>query len=85
MLDIMGRPYVMDFVESEYLQNVKKQVAVEYIAECARLCVINTAMGEERYTIDRSLKDILEPPRQENRTADEVISNIKQKLAELGA
>lgn len=85
MLDVMGRPYVMDFVESFYLQEVKRQVAVEYIAECARLCVINTAMGEERYTIDRSLKDILEPPRQENRTADEVISNIKQKLAELGA
>ena len=85
MLDIMGRPYVMDFVESEYLQNVRKQVVVEYIAECARLCVVNTAMGEERYTMDKSLKDILEPPRQENRTADEVISNIKQKLAELGA
>lgn len=81
----MGRPYVMDFVESFYLQEVKRQVAVEYIAECARLCVINTAMGEERYTIDRSLKDILDPPKMDNRTADEVISNIKQKLAELGA
>lgn len=81
----MGRPYVMDFVESFYLQEVKRQVAVEYIAECARLCVINTAMGEERYTIDRSLKDILDPPKADDRTADEVIANIKQKLAELGA
>lgn len=85
MLDVLGRPYVMDFVENFYLQEVKRQVAVEYIAECARLCVINTAMGEERYTIDRSLKDILDPPKMDDRTADEVISNIKQKLAELGA
>ena len=85
MLDMMGRPYVMDFVENFYLQEVKRQVAVEYIAECARLCVINTAGGEERYTLDRSLKDILNPPKADDRTADEVISNIKQKLAELGA
>ena len=85
MLDIMGRPYVMDFVEDFYLRQVKKEIAVEYIAECARLCVINTAMGEQRYTMERSLKEILEPPKAETRTADEVISNIKQKLTELGA
>lgn len=75
----------MDFVENFYLQEVKRQVAVEYIAECARLCVVNTAGGEERYTMDRTLRDILQPPVEDGRTADEVISNIKQKLAELGA
>ena len=82
---MMGRPYVMDFVEDYYLRQVKKEIAVQYIAECARLCVINTAMGEERYTMDKSLKDILEPPPEETRTEQEVIDHIKQMLTELGA
>lgn len=85
MLDVMGRPYIMDFVEDYYLRQVKKEIAVQYIAECARLCVINTAMGEERYTMDKSLKDILEPPPEETRTEKEVIDHIKQMLTELGA
>lgn len=81
----MGKTYVMDFAENFYLQQAKKKVAVEYIAECARLCVINTAMGEERYTMDKRLSEILEPPAEETRTEQEVIDHIKQKLAEIGA
>lgn len=80
----MGRPYVMDFVISYQAQKNENSVRLYYIAECLRLAVNNTAMGEERKTIGQSLYDILHPV-EEIRTAEDVISSIKEKLNSIGA
>ena len=80
----MGRPYVMDFVISYQAQKNEKNTKLYYIAECLRLIVNNSAMGEERKTIGVSLFEILHPV-EENRTADDVINSIREKLVSIGA
>ena len=80
----MGRPYVMDFVISYQAQKNESNAKLYYIAECLRLVVNNSAMVEERKTIGQSLYDILHPV-EENRTAEDVINSIKEKLDSIGA
>ena len=80
----MGRPYVMDFVISYQAQKNENNAKLYYIAECLRLVVNNSAMVEERKTIGQSLYDILHPV-EENRTAEDVINSIKEKLDSIGA
>lgn len=85
MLELFGRPYVMDFVIAFTGDKLRKEFILEYVSESLRFIVNNTALGEKRVVMDKSLKDLLEPPKEETRTAVEIIDNIKQKLAELGA
>lgn len=74
----------MDFVLDYYVQEQKKKVAINYMADMLRFTVFNTADGEQRYTVSEKLKDLLEPRTEETRTPEEIIDNIKQKLAQLG-
>lgn len=80
----MGRPYVMDFVYDFQRRKNENDAKVMYFAECLRMTANNSALGEERYTIEQSLYDILHPV-EEVRTADEIISTIKDKLKSIGA
>lgn len=80
----MGRPYVMDFVYDFQRRKNERDAKVMYFAECLRMTANNSAMGEERYTIEQSLYDILHPVK-ETRTADEIINSIKESLKSIGA
>lgn len=82
---MMGRPYVMDFVFQHQKSKNENDMKVYYIAESLRAIANNSASGEERRTINRSLYDILNPSQKEERTEQEVIADISKKLAELGA
>lgn len=81
----MGRPYIMDFVYDFQKEKNEKDMKVFYIAESLRSIANNSAGGEERHTINKSLYDVLHPQKKEERTEQEVIANIRNKLAELGA
>lgn len=74
----------MDFVIDYQARKNKAEAKTLYIAECLKLIVNNSAMGEERHTIEQSLYDILHPA-QEDRTADEIISSIRERLRSIGA
>lgn len=74
----------MDFVIDYQARKNEAEAKTLYIAECLKLIVNNSAMGEERHTIGQSLYDILHPVK-ENRTADEIISSIREKLKSIGA
>lgn len=81
----MGRPYIMDFVFDYQKGKNEHDMKVYYIAESLKAIANNSAGGEERHTINKSLYDILHQSKKEERTEQEVIANIRNKLADLGA
>lgn len=62
-------------------QKEQEEKAVKiYYAECLRIMTENTAkMGGGSY-IEAKLQDILEPKPVDNRTADDIIEGIRNKL-----
>ena len=62
-------------------QNEQEEKAVKiYYAECLRIMTENTAkMGGGSY-IEAKLQDILDPKPVDNRTADDIIEGIRNKL-----
>ena len=62
-------------------QNEQEEKAVRiYYAECLRIMTENTAkMGGGSY-IEAKLQDILDPKPVDNRTADDIIEGIRNKL-----
>ncbi len=62
-------------------QKTQEEKAVKiYYAECLRIMTENTAkMGGGSY-IEAKLQDILDPKPVDNRTADEIVEGIRNKL-----
>lgn len=51
-----------------------------YFGECLRIITENTAKAAGGAYIQVKLTDILEPRKEEQRTADEIIGNIRGKI-----
>jgi hypothetical protein len=74
---------VKDFCISLFKQEQEEKATKIYYAECLRIISENTAkMGEGSY-IQAKLVDILDPKPVDNRTADEIISGIKDKIEQM--
>ena len=68
---------------SAFLQSKKEQSYQYYIAECLRIISENTAkMGGGSY-IQAKLSDILDPKPVDNRSANEIIDGIKDKIKKM--
>jgi hypothetical protein len=77
---MFGKGYVKDFCISLFKKQQEEKAVKLYCAECLRIIGENTAkLCEGSYTTVK-LSDILDPKPTEERTSDEVIGNIKEKL-----
>ncbi len=77
---MFGWGYVKDFCISLFQKEQEEKAAKIYCAECLRIMTENTAkIGGGSY-IKVKLKDILDPKPVDNRTADDIIDGIRNKL-----
>ena len=72
-----------DFCISLFKQEQEEKATKIYYAECLRMISENTAkMGGGSY-IQAKLADILDPKPVDNRSANEIIDGIKDKIEQL--
>ena len=77
---MFGWGYAKDCCISLFKIEQEEKATRLYYAECLRLIGENTAKyGGGRY-IEIHLTDILEPKATDNKSAEEIINNIKNKL-----
>ena len=80
MLELLGSGYVIEHCTLAFLQNKKQQSYQYYIAECLRIISENTAKFGGGSYVQVKIQDVLEPKPVDNRTADDVIESIRNKL-----
>lgn len=89
---MFGWGYVKDVCIALFQKEQEEKTYQYYVAECARIITENTAMiasylshGEaECKFISLSLRDMMHPKQEDNRTAEEVIEDIGNKLQKIG-
>ena len=79
----MGTGYVIDHCISCFHKEQVAKAHDIYVTDTLRLITENTAKQVGGSYIKERFADILDPPKEETRTAQEVIDNIKTKLARL--
>lgn len=72
-----------DFCISLFKQEQEEKATRIYYAECLRIISENTAKMDGGSYIQAKLADILDPKPVDNRTADEIISGIKDKIEKM--
>jgi hypothetical protein len=77
---MFGWGYVRETCISLFQKEQEEKAVKIYYAECLRIMTENTAkMGGGSY-IQAKLQDILNPKPEDNRTADDIIEGIRNKL-----
>ena len=77
---MFGWGYVKNFCISLFLKEQEEKAVKIYYAECLRIISENTAkLGGGSY-IKAKLQDILDPKPADNRTPDDIIEGIRNKL-----
>ena len=72
-----------DFCISLFKQEQEEKATKIYYAECLRIISENTAKTGGGSYIQAKLADMLDPKPVDNRTADEIISGIKDKIEQM--
>ena len=77
---MFGWGYAKDLCISLFQKEQEEKAVKIYYAECLRIMTENIAkMGGGSY-IEAKLQDILDPKPVDNRTADDIIEGIRNKL-----
>jgi hypothetical protein len=80
---MFGWGYAKDLCISLFQKEQEEKAVKIYYAECLRIMTENTAkIGGGGY-IQAKLAEILDPKPVDNRTADEIINGIKDKLEQM--
>lgn len=79
----MGIGYVIDHCIAYFNKEQKEKAYKTYITDTLRLMTENTAKQAGGSYIKARYIEIVDPPKEETRTAEEVIDRIKTKLARL--
>ena len=77
---MFGWGYAKDLCISLFQKEQEEKAARIYYAECLRIMTENTAKICGGSYIEAKLQDILDPKPADNRTADEIIEGIRNKL-----
>ena len=72
-----------DFCISLFKQEQEEKATKIYYAECLRIISENTAKFGGGSYIQAKLTDVLDPKPVDTRTADEIISGIKDKIEQM--
>lgn len=77
---MFGKGYVKDFCISLFKQEQEEKAYRNYIAECLRVITENTAKSGGGSYMQIKYYDIINPKPVDNRTAEDIISGIKEKI-----
>lgn len=77
---MFGWGYVKDLCISLFQKEQEEKAVKIYYAECLRIITENTAKMVSGSYVQAKLQDILDPEPEDNRTADDIIEGIKNKL-----
>jgi hypothetical protein len=80
---MFGWGYVKDFCISLFQKKQEEKVEKYYIAECLRMLTENTAKAFGGGYMEIKMHDILNPKPVDERTANDVIGDIKAKLEKM--
>lgn len=70
----------LPFIVSE---RERQEILTIYASDALMVLANNTAVYPHAQTIGKRYLEIVDPPKEETRTADEVIAHIKKKLEEV--
>lgn len=76
----MGIGYVIDHYISYFHKEQKEKAYKVYVTDVLRTISENTAKSVGGSYVKMRYLDIIDPPKQETRTAEEIIENIRNKL-----
>ena len=77
---MFGWGYAKDLCITLFQKEQEEQAVRNYYAECLRIMTENTAKFGGGSYIEAKLQDILEPKPVDNRTSDDIIEGIRNKL-----
>ena len=83
MLELLGIGYVIEHYIAFFQKEQEEKTFKVYVSDALRLISENTAKQVGGSYISARYCDIIEPKKQEERTAEEVITDIKEKLRRL--
>ena len=70
----------MDSVNREY----ERKKTIRYFADAAMCISKNVAIPVNGQYVGKHFADILEPPEEDNRSAEEIIADMRAKLRDMG-
>lgn len=76
----MGIGYVIDHYISYFHKEQKEKAYKVYVTDVLRTISENTAKSVGGSYVKMRYLDMIDPPKQETRTAEEIIENIRSKL-----
>lgn len=76
----MGIGYVIEHYIAFFKKEQREEAFQNYIADAMRIITENTAKQYGGQYLTLRFADIVEPKKEETRTAEEVITDIKEKL-----
>ena len=77
---MFGLGYARDLCISLFRKEQEEKAVKIYYGECLRIMTENTAKFAGGSYIEAKLQDILDPKPIDNRTADDIIKGIRNKL-----
>lgn len=80
LLNLIGTGYVIDHCISCFHKEQKKKLHDVYVTDVLRLISENTAKTVGGSYMKVRYLDLIDPKKEETRTANEVIDNIRNKL-----
>lgn len=72
----------MRYVMARMLDRQTDMIYRIYITDALQMAVLNTSGGEKRGILEKRYSDLIHPPKEETRTAQEIIDNIRAKLGD---
>lgn len=76
----MGISYVIERYIAFFHKEQQEKAYKIYTTDCLRIIAENSARANGGKYIQMRYAEVIEPAKEETRTADEIISNIKEKL-----
>lgn len=83
LLEIMGIGYVIEHYIAFFQKEQRERMFKAYITDALRLITENTAKQVGGSYLTARYADIIEPKKEEKRTANEIIVDLKEKLRRL--
>ena len=82
-MKMFGMGYVKDFCISLFQKEQEEKAERYYIAECLRILTENTARAFGGSYMTIKMHDMMNPKPVDERTADDVIGDIKSKIEKM--
>ena len=80
MLDLIGRGYVIDHCVSTLIVLNKEEIYRNYVTQALKAISVNTSKEYGGEYMKTDFYSIINPPKEEKRTAEEIIEQVTSKI-----